>query len=50
VWLGNDDFSPMHDVSGGSIAARTWQLFMSEALKGVPARPLTGIASDLTQR
>jgi penicillin-binding protein 1A len=50
VWLGNDDFSPMHDVSGGSIAARTWQLFMSEALKDVPARPLTGIASDLTQR
>jgi penicillin-binding protein 1A len=50
VWLGNDDFSPMHDVSGGSIAARTWQLFMSESLKGVPARPLTGIASDLTQR
>jgi penicillin-binding protein 1A len=50
VWLGNDDFSPMLDVSGGSLAARMWQLFMSDALKGVPPRPLTGKPSDLTQR
>jgi penicillin-binding protein 1A len=50
VWLGNDDFSPMRDVSGGSLAARMWHLFMIEALKGVPAHPLAGVSPDLTQR
>jgi penicillin-binding protein 1A len=50
VWLGNDDFSPMKDVSGGSLAAHMWQLFMSNALKGVPPHPLSGKSPDLTQR
>jgi penicillin-binding protein 1A len=50
VWLGNDDFSPMKDVSGGSLAAHMWQLFMSDALKGVPPHPLAGKLPDLTQR
>ena len=50
VWLGNDDFSPMQDVSGGSLAARMWQLFMSQALKGVPVHPLSGVPPDLTRR
>ena len=50
VWLGNDDFSPMKDVSGGSLAARLWQQFMAEALNGVPPHPLAGVTPDLTQR
>ncbi len=50
VWLGNDDFSPMKNVSGGSLAAHMWHLFMSDALKGVPPHPLLGKAGDLTQR
>ena len=50
VWLGNDNFAPMNSVSGGSLAARMWRLFMSEALRGVPPRPLAGPAGDLSAR
>jgi len=50
VWLGNDDFSPMKRVSGGSLAAHMWHLFMGDALKGVPPHPLLGKPGDLSQR
>jgi penicillin-binding protein 1A len=32
VWVGNDDNSPMNKVTGGSIPARIWHEYMSEAL------------------
>jgi penicillin-binding protein 1A len=50
VWLGNDNFSPMDSVSGGSLAARLWRLFMASALNGVPPRPLVGGTADLSAR
>ena len=31
VWLGNDDFTPMARVTGGSFPAQTWQSFMVQA-------------------
>ena len=31
VWLGNDDFTPMARVTGGSFPAQTWQTFMVAA-------------------
>jgi penicillin-binding protein 1A len=40
VWLGNDDSSPMKKVTGGSLPARLWKGFMTEALTGAPARRL----------
>ena len=40
VWLGNDDSSPMKKVTGGSLPAMLWRQFMTDALKGVPAREL----------
>ena len=40
VWLGNDNSSPMKKVTGGSFPARLWKGFMTEALKGAPARRL----------
>ncbi|MGH6621613.1 MAG: transglycosylase domain-containing protein [Alphaproteobacteria bacterium] len=40
VWLGNDDNSPMRNVGGGDIPARTWRQFMMEASRGMPVRPL----------
>ena len=40
VWLGNDDSSPMKKVTGGSLPAMLWRQFMTDALKGVPARAL----------
>ena len=34
VWVGNDDNSPLKGVSGGTIPARIWRDFMSQAVKG----------------
>ena len=33
VWLGNDDGSPMDEVTGGSYPAETWRTFMAEAIR-----------------
>jgi penicillin-binding protein 1A len=43
VWFGNDDHSPMNNITGGSLPARTWQAAMAVAHAGVPLRPLFGI-------
>ncbi|HKX08954.1 MAG TPA: PBP1A family penicillin-binding protein [Stellaceae bacterium] len=40
VWLGNDDNTPMKNVTGGTLPARTWHAFMVEAEKGQPVKPL----------
>jgi penicillin-binding protein 1A len=48
VWLGNDDFSPMSRVTGGSFPAQTWHDFMVLAhdtdniptIPGLPAHPV----------
>ncbi len=48
VWLGNDDFSPMSRVTGGSFPAQTWHNFMVLAhdtdniptIPGLPAHPV----------
>lgn len=37
VWVGNDDFTPMKRVTGGSLPARIWRSFMRDALKADPA-------------
>ncbi|KPA18846.1 penicillin-binding protein, 1A family [Candidatus Magnetomorum sp. HK-1] len=36
TWVGNDDNSPMHYVTGGSFPARMWKKYMKDALKDVP--------------
>ena len=47
VWFGNDDNSPMVKVTGGSLPAHAWHDFMTVALKGTPAHPLsTGVDDD----
>lgn len=38
VWVGNDDNTPLHGVSGGSVPARIWKDFMQQAL-GERSRP-----------
>jgi membrane peptidoglycan carboxypeptidase len=40
VWIGNDDFSPMKKVTGGSLPAQVWSGFMRVALKNSPPTPL----------
>ncbi len=48
VWMGNDDFSPMARVTGGSFPAQTWHNFMVLAhdtdnipqIPGIPLHPV----------
>jgi penicillin-binding protein 1A len=40
VWVGNDDFSPMKKVTGGTLPAQIWGGFMRSALKNAPVAPL----------
>ena len=39
VWVGNDDNTPLNGVTGGSVPARIWRDFMSQALGKGAARP-----------
>ncbi len=40
VWVGNDEFKPMHNISGGTIPAIIWSNFMNKAHEGRPLSPL----------
>jgi penicillin-binding protein 1A len=40
VWLGNDDNSPMHKVTGGTLPAAVWRNFMLAATRDMPVRKL----------
>jgi len=43
VWLGNDDFSPTNNMTGGSLPAMVWQRFMAYAHQNIDLRPIPGI-------
>jgi penicillin-binding protein 1A len=42
VWIGNDNNAPMKKATGGTLPARIFHSFMSEAEQGLPVRPLAG--------
>ena len=42
VWIGNDNNSPMRKATGGTLPARIFHVFMSEAEETMPVRPLAG--------
>jgi penicillin-binding protein 1A len=42
VWIGNDDNSPMKQVTGGTIPTDIWKDVMEPAHEGLPALPLPG--------
>ncbi|MBA2587062.1 MAG: PBP1A family penicillin-binding protein [Alphaproteobacteria bacterium] len=44
VWIGNDDNKPMIKATGGTLPARMFHAFMTDAQQGLPVRPLTGSA------
>jgi penicillin-binding protein 1A len=44
VWVGNDDDSPMDNVTGGGLPAIIWQRYMTRVHQGLPARPLSAPA------
>ncbi len=43
VWMGNDDFTPTKEMTGGSLPAMTWQRMMEYAHQNVELRPIPGI-------
>jgi penicillin-binding protein 1A len=43
VWMGNDDGTPMREVTGGGAPAKLWRDFMAAAHAGLPPRPLPGL-------
>ena len=48
VWVGNDDFSPMRQVTGGLIPAPAWKRIMEVAEAGEKPTSLAGIPLDDT--
>jgi len=40
VWVGNDNFTSMKRVVGGSLPAEIWRRYMTVALRNVPTHPL----------
>jgi penicillin-binding protein 1A len=49
VWLGNDDFTPMSRVTGGSFPAQTWHNFLVMAHDTDNIPPIPGIAPHPVQ-
>ena len=47
VWVGNDDNTPMNEVTGGALPALIWQRFMTDAVP--PARATDPSARQLPQ-
>lgn len=47
VWVGNDDETPMNEVTGGKLPARIWRNFMRAAAAG-PADSARDSGTDLT--
>jgi penicillin-binding protein 1A len=39
VWVGNDDYTPMEHVAGGTLPAAIWRRFMIEAHQNIPPHP-----------
>ncbi|MCA3574949.1 MAG: hypothetical protein IOC86_13625, partial [Aestuariivirga sp.] len=48
VWYGNDDFTPMKEVTGGMLPAPTWKRIMIEAERGLTPIGLAGVPYDET--
>jgi penicillin-binding protein 1A len=40
AWFGNDDETPMKNVTGGNLPARLWGRIMARGLAAMPASPL----------
>ncbi|MDP4822700.1 MAG: penicillin-binding transpeptidase domain-containing protein, partial [Aestuariivirgaceae bacterium] len=46
VWYGNDDYSEMNRLTGGTLPALTWQRYSTAALQGSLPMPLAGLPLD----
>ncbi len=43
VWFGNDDYSPMRNMTGGTLPAATWNDFMTFAHAGIELKTIPGL-------
>ena len=50
VWVGNDDFTSTRRVTGGSLPAMTWQLYMDYAHKGIELARMPGVDAETLPR
>ena len=46
VWFGNDDYSTMNQMTGGSLPAMTWHEIMAYAHQGIELRPIPGLGGS----
>jgi len=46
VWFGNDDYSPLNRMTGGSLPAQTWHEIMAYAHQGIELKQLTGVGPN----
>jgi len=47
VWIGNDDYSPMKRMTGGTVPAMTWERLMAYAEQNIELKPIFGIEDSL---
>jgi penicillin-binding protein 1A len=50
VWFGNDDYTTMHQMTGGSLPAMTWHTVMAYAHQGVELKPIPGLGDKPAAR
>jgi penicillin-binding protein 1A len=43
VWFGNDDYSPLNRMTGGSLPAMTWHAIMEYAHQGIELKNIPGL-------
>jgi penicillin-binding protein 1A len=46
VWFGNDDYSPLNRMTGGSLPAQTWHEIMAYAHQGIELKQIAGVARN----
>ena len=46
VWFGNDDYSPLNRMTGGSLPAQTWHEIMAYAHQGIELKQIAGVAPN----
>jgi penicillin-binding protein 1A len=49
VWLGNDDYTPTNELTGGLLPAMTWQRLMAYAHQNIELKPIPGIADPFIE-
>jgi penicillin-binding protein 1A len=46
IWYGNDDYSPLNRMTGGSLPAQTWHDIMAYAHQGIELHTVAGLGKN----